>query len=172
VKTILSDPSALCSPELIAGFRDGHCKLQCQTIVKIVDELFGKGKVSSNSFLHLHPDFKYTRREQNQWSVSGTITPIWITAFQGAKTFVNKGVEKPLIQGWFSESFNQKVANEVLTLSVTDHVPIRFGYAISKNEPANIEIRTVTESSLALFVKGLENEYRVGINDLGVSINK
>jgi len=137
-----------------------------------VDELFGKGEVSANSYLHLHPDFTYTRREANQWSVSGTTTPIWISTFQGLKTWVNKGVDKPVIQGWFSESFNQKVANEVLTLSVTDHVPIRFGYAISKNEPANIEIRTVTESSLALFVTGLENEYRVGINDLGVSINK
>ena len=137
-----------------------------------VDELFGKDKVSANSYLHLHPDFTYTRIESNQWSVSGTMTPIWITTFQGPKTWIYKGVEKPVIQGWFSESFNQKVANEVLTLSVTDHVPIRFGYAISKKSPVSIEIGTVMESTLALFVKGLENEYRVGINDLGVSINK
>lgn len=137
-----------------------------------VDELFGKGKISANSYLHLYPDFTYIQKKQNQWSVSGTITPIWITTIQGAKTWVNKGVEKPVIQGWFSEFFNQKIANEVLTLSVTNHVPIRIGYAISKNAPVSIEIRTVTESSLALFVKGSENEYRVGINDLGVSINK
>jgi uncharacterized heparinase superfamily protein len=137
-----------------------------------IDELFGKGEVSASSFLHLHPDFTYTRRKPNQWSLSGTMTPIWITTFQGPKTWVNKDVEKPVIQGWFSESFNQKVANEVLTLSGTNHVPTRFGYAISKNSPVSIEIGTVTESTLALFVKGLENEYRVGINDLGVNINK
>jgi len=137
-----------------------------------VDELFGKGEVSANSYLHLYPDFIYTPRELNQWSVSGTRTPIWITTFNEAKAWVNKGVEKPVIQGWFSKSFNQKVANEVLTLNVTNHVPIRFGYAISKNSPVSIEIRNMTRSELSLFVKGSKNGYSFGINDLGVSINK
>jgi len=137
-----------------------------------VDELFGKGQVSANSYLHLYPDFSYMRRKTNQWSVLGTITPIWITSFQVEKTWIDKGVEKPNIQGWFSDSFNLKVPNEVLTLSVTHHVPIRFGYAISKHSPVSLETVSVTESTLDLFVKGIGNGYRLGINDSGVSIDK
>ena len=137
-----------------------------------VDELFGKGKVSAKSYLHLYPDFTYTRKKPNQWSVSGTKTPIWITTFQGAKIWIDKGVEKPAIQGWYSESFNQKVANEVLTLCVSNHVPIRFWYAISKNAPISIDTITVTESNFGLFVKGFENKYNIDINSLGVDIDK
>jgi uncharacterized heparinase superfamily protein len=106
----------------------------------IVDLLKGDKATTASSFVHLHPDLTFEAGPDSTWLIRGRGSPLWLTAFNAQSHSIIRGqIEEPR-QGWYSEQFGQLLANSVLRLDRAGALPICFGYVISRDAPARVQM--------------------------------
>jgi uncharacterized heparinase superfamily protein len=106
----------------------------------IVDLLKGKRAISVSSFVHLHPNFTFEAASDFAWRIKGCSSPLWLTAFNAQGHSIIRGQMEEPRQGWYSEQFGQLLSNSVLTLDRNGAPPICFGYVISRDAPARVQM--------------------------------
>lgn len=102
----------------------------------VVDEVLGKGRTASTSYLHLHPKLRLEMAGDGVWRVVGGVQPFWITGFGHTSAAIVSGQCEPYRQGWHSERFGDLRPNDVLCLQNTDALSCCYGYVVALDEPA------------------------------------
>ncbi|MCA9951989.1 MAG: alginate lyase family protein [Anaerolineales bacterium] len=113
-----------------------------------VDELWGTGTTNATSFIHLHPNITAHRNGRSSWQITGSTQPFWLSCFGSQTTAWLQGQLEPNPQGWYSEAFGKKTANNTLEIHTQGQLPLRFGYVLSRTEPASVKIETTQKAAI------------------------
>jgi hypothetical protein len=103
----------------------------------ILDEVFGAGNHTVQSFIHLAPDI-VCRPEDQMVSLRSTLRemrlyPWFENAGSGARVACVRGQTEP-VQGWYAPEFGKVFPNPVVVLSLSSALPARFGYLLAPAE--------------------------------------
>jgi hypothetical protein len=141
---------------LVQGEHDGYRRLPVpvvhqRTIVwqkdkfwLVVDQLWGTGNVTAVNHVHLHPDLLIETTSDSSWQILHSRVPLWLTPLGELNHTVIKGQLEPMRQGWYSERFGHSLSNSVLTLQQQTSLPSCYGYVISRSEPAQAQVATLS----------------------------
>jgi uncharacterized heparinase superfamily protein len=102
-------------------------------IFVVVDFLTG-GAAEAISFVHLHPALSARGGENGIWKIAGS--DAWIVASGFERLTIERGKEPPHPQGWYSQRFSDRVANDVIGLHFRGNKVV---YVITEGGPAEID---------------------------------
>ncbi len=113
-----------------------------------IDELWGEGTTNATNFIHLHPEITAHKNGRFSWQLNGSTQPMWLFCFGAQTATWLQGQHEPYPQGWYSEAFGKKIANQSLEMHVQGQLPLRFGYVLSRTEPASVQIETTKATAV------------------------
>lgn len=158
---------------LAQGQHDGYCRLVTpvrhrRTIFWLqnhywlfIDQLWGEGIPTISSHIHIHPALQLVQQSEIEWSIAGECPTLKLRAFGHAAHSLSEGQLRPHIQGWYSEHFGEKRANQVLTLHTSAQMPVCFGYIVARRQAAEVELSATSSHSWSLDITHEEHRHQI-----------
>lgn len=135
----------------------------------VVDELIGKGATKASNRVHLNPQLHLEESNHSTWRIKGSIPTLWLNTFGQQSYAILEGQSKPVREGWYSERFGELVPNTVLILDREDNLPICYGYVISINEPAEMDLTASQQNDYKITVSYAQKRYELKLGLDGVT---
>jgi hypothetical protein len=104
----------------------------------IYDELFGRGSVDAQSFIHFHPNVTLEKAISQSWLIKTPVTQLYLTCGQADEITCKSGILGKEPQGWYSQRFGELQENSVIEIRKRDIMPFRVYYMISKIQNTHI----------------------------------
>lgn len=100
----------------------------------VVDQLFGRGRVTAHSYVHLHPGVE-VQESGEVWEIGHPQGGVHLAVFGAQEVVSSCGRLQPVRQGWYSERFGEMQPSLVISLEAPKPLPGILGYLIANSKP-------------------------------------